>query len=99
MHEGTSADPRRVTLAVDGMSCGHCVSAVATALQGVAGVTVDQVSIGAATVSLDPTPGARERTLDAALRAVGDAGFDARVADRGGPEGAGGCGCGCGASR
>lgn len=44
----------RVTLTIDGMTCGHCVGSVDRALKELAGVTVEQVRIGQATVSYDP---------------------------------------------
>ena len=43
------------------MSCGHCVKAVDKALQQLAGVTVDHVAIGSATVSFDGTQTAAHR--------------------------------------
>jgi len=44
----------RVTLTIDGMTCGHCVAQVTKALNEVDGVNVEQVKIGTATVSYDP---------------------------------------------
>ena len=44
----------RVTLSIDGMTCGHCVRSVDSALKDLAGVTVEQVKVGEATVSFDP---------------------------------------------
>lgn len=55
----------RVTLKIDGMSCGHCVSAVMKALESVDGVTVEQVSVGSATVSFDETATSEERIASA----------------------------------
>ncbi len=43
-----------ITMNISGMACGHCVSAVTRALRSVDGVSVEQVSIGKATVSYDP---------------------------------------------
>ena len=51
----------KVTLEIEGMTCGHCVAAVKRALEGVEGVTVEQVSVGRATVAYAPgavSPGA-----------------------------------------
>jgi copper chaperone CopZ len=51
----------RLTLAISGMSCNHCVARVGNALRSVAGVEVENVAIGSATVSYDPattSPGA-----------------------------------------
>jgi copper chaperone len=42
-------------LDITGMSCNHCVGAVTKALQSVNGVVVEQVAIGKATVSYDPS--------------------------------------------
>ncbi len=61
-------------LAISGMSCGHCVAAVKSALQELPGVTVNQVTIGSASVSLEP--GAAP---SAVLDAIRDAGYDADV--------------------
>ena len=44
----------RVTMSINGMTCGHCVRSVDSALKGLAGVTVEQVKVGEATVSFDP---------------------------------------------
>lgn len=70
------SDTRRITLQIDGMSCGHCVQAVSRALDAAPGVAVQDVAIGRATVqaNLDVT------TPDAITRAVEDAGYRARVA-------------------
>lgn len=52
---------KRVTLRIEGMSCGHCVSQVAKALNAVDGVRVEQVTIGSATVAFDPGSTGEER--------------------------------------
>jgi copper ion binding protein len=64
----------KVTLKVDGMSCGHCVKAVEKALRSVDGVSLEQLAIGSATVSFDPT----RTTLGALIDAVSDAGYEAQ---------------------
>jgi copper chaperone CopZ len=64
----------RVTLAVQGMSCGHCVKAVDAALKGVEGVEVERVAIGSATVAYDPS----KVTMGAIIDAVSDAGYEAQ---------------------
>lgn len=46
---------QKATFAISGMSCGHCVKAVDKALQQAAGVTVESVAIGSATVNYDDT--------------------------------------------
>ena len=43
----------RLDLTIGGMSCGHCVHAVRKALEGVSGVRVDDVQIGAAKIAFD----------------------------------------------
>jgi copper chaperone len=45
---------QHVTLQINGMSCNHCVNAVKQALNGVPGVTADNVVVGKATVSYEP---------------------------------------------
>ncbi len=57
------------TIQINGMSCAHCVAAVQKALTAVPGVSVHDVSIGSARVSIDPATGtlaAAEAALDAA---------------------------------
>ena len=44
-----------LTLHIEGMSCGHCLNAVSSALAGLDGVDVDSVRIGRAEVRFDPT--------------------------------------------
>ena len=44
----------RVTLNIDGMTCGHCVTQVTKSLQALTGVKVEEVKVGSATVSFDP---------------------------------------------
>ena len=62
---------RQVIIAISGMSCGGCVSAVRKALDKVPGIRVDAVTVGFATVSYDAT-----RTSPAAItQAVRDAGY------------------------
>lgn len=66
----------KLTLAIGGMSCGHCVGAVTKALKGVEGVTVEEVKLGAATVSYDPS-----KTSAASLAGiVSEAGYPAQPA-------------------
>lgn len=61
----------RVTLTIDGMTCGHCVGSVDRALKELAGVTVEQVRIGQATVSYDPASASTDRIA----RAIEDEGY------------------------
>ena len=65
-----------MTLKIDGMSCGHCVSAVRSALEGVEGVTVERVEIGSAALRYDPE---RARP-EAIVGAVADEGYSAEPA-------------------
>jgi copper chaperone CopZ len=61
---------RQITMAIAGMSCDACVTAVAKALSAVPGVSVRAVTVGSATVTYDST-----RTTPAviaeAIRAAG----------------------------
>jgi copper chaperone len=66
----------RTTLKIEGMSCGHCVKAVKTALEALDGVTVESVSVGAATVAYDPAVATPEKLAEA----VNDAGYAAAPA-------------------
>lgn len=45
----------RVTVKIDGMTCGHCVTGVTKALKGINGVDVGEVTIGEARAAYDPT--------------------------------------------
>ena len=55
----------RMTMKIDGMTCGHCVSQVTKALKGLDGVTLEQVTVGSATVSFDPAVTPEERITHA----------------------------------
>jgi copper chaperone CopZ len=55
----------RITMNIDGMSCGHCVRAVTKALESVAGVQVEQVDLGTATVRYDPDATSPTRIAEA----------------------------------
>ena len=61
----------RVTLGIEGMSCGHCVAAVKRALEGVDGVRVQDVAVGKATVEFDEAVA----SPDAIRNAVEDEGY------------------------
>lgn len=45
----------RMTLKISGMTCGHCVGRVTTALKSVDGVEIENVKVGSAMVSYNPT--------------------------------------------
>jgi len=68
----------RITLSIEGMSCGHCVAAVREALAELPGVAVEEVRVGAATVRVDDAH--RDGAAGSVLAAVQDAGYDATVA-------------------
>ena len=61
----------RMTMKIDGMTCGHCVKAVDKALRAVDGVAVENVAIGSAIVSFDPTAVSEARITEA----VSDEGY------------------------
>jgi copper chaperone len=63
-----------VTLQIEGMSCGHCLNAVNSALSGVAGATVQRVQMGRAEVVV-----ASSTVTDALVAAVEQAGYRATV--------------------
>jgi copper chaperone len=60
---------------IEGMSCGHCVASVKSALEGLGGVDVREVTLGSATVGYDPRV-VRPEQIEAA---VGAEGYSARV--------------------
>ena len=62
----------RLTMQIDGMSCGHCVKAVREALAELPGVEVERVDVGSATVSYDPSHTPATQLADA----VRDAGYE-----------------------
>lgn len=90
--DATSNRSERLTLKIDGMSCGRCVQAVTKALAAVPGVNVRSVAVGSAQIeaSASDTPGV--------LIALDQAGYPATVAGRPAdsvtPSRSGGCGCG-----
>ena len=55
----------RMTMKIDGMSCGHCVGAVTSALKSVEGVHVERVEIGSATLAYDPAATSTDRIVQA----------------------------------
>lgn len=42
---------KSTNIAIEGMSCGHCVQQVSKALQSVPGVTVESVAVGSARIA------------------------------------------------
>ena len=61
---------QRIILTIDGMSCGHCLNAVRSALGREPGVQVETVSMGRATVAFDPAVSSAEK-ISAAIKNVG----------------------------
>ena len=68
-----------LTLQIDGMSCGHCVSRVEKALAKLEGVDVRNVEVGSAEMSYDPSRVSPDRILEA----VDGLGFEPHVAGSG----------------
>lgn len=67
----------QTTIAIQGMSCGHCVAAVKGALTRLDGVQVQDVKVGSATVAYDPG----KVTAEQIAGAVAQEGYAARVAN------------------
>lgn len=66
----------RTTLKIEGMTCGHCVTTVAKALNGLDGVLVEKVAIGSAIVSYDAAVASPEQIVET----VSDTGYTAALA-------------------
>ena len=66
----------QTTIAIQGMSCGHCVASVKGALGRLDGVDVQEVKVGSATVVYDPAAVTPERIT----QAIADEGYAAQVA-------------------
>jgi copper chaperone len=65
----------KLELEIDGMSCGHCVAAVAEALRELPGVSVERVGIGSAALTYEP----EKVSVDDIMLAVEDAGYTAQA--------------------
>lgn len=67
-----------LSVAIDGMSCGHCVTSVQRALNGLPEVDSAVVAVGGATVTLsrDAAPASAATAVISALR---NAGYDSTV--------------------
>ena len=65
----------KLSLVIEGMSCGPCVSSVKQALAATPGVRVEDVSVGAATVAYDAATTTPERIVGA----VSAAGYPAHA--------------------
>jgi copper chaperone CopZ len=70
-----------VTLAIEGMSCNHCVNRVSKALAAVPGVQVKSVSVGRAVVEADNADNADNAgsVEQALIDAVDKAGYPAHA--------------------
>ncbi len=66
----------RLELTIEGMSCEHCVRAVRGRLERTAGVKVDDVRVGSATIEYDPA----KTSVDDLEEAIADEGYTAFVA-------------------
>jgi len=60
-------------LAIEGMSCSHCLNAVNKSLAGLAGVRIKSVAVGRAELEFDPTAMDQQRII----AAIDDAGYRA----------------------
>ncbi len=83
---------------VRGMTCGHCVSTLKTAVGSVPGVSGVEVDLQAGTVTSTGNP-----PDHAVAQAIAEAGYDVLTAEHTGAvgdslplAGSAGCGCGCG---
>jgi copper chaperone CopZ len=68
-----------LTLDVDGMSCGHCISAVNRTLEGIPGLITRSVTLGTVEVDLE----AGGATPEIVIAALADAGYPATVTTSG----------------
>jgi copper chaperone len=76
MRATTHSQPAQYTFDIDGMTCGHCVRTVTATLGEVPGVAVRSVAVGSA--EIDAPDGL---TVAAAVAALDEAGYQARVRD------------------
>jgi copper chaperone len=60
-------------LAIEGMSCSHCLNAVNKSLAGLPGVRINSVAIGRAELEFDPAG----TTAETIVAAIGEAGYRA----------------------
>ncbi len=65
-----------LNIMISGMSCGHCVAAVSSALKKIDGVELKNVAVGSASVSYDPAV----TSADDIRAAIDDAGYPAEAA-------------------
>lgn len=76
MRISTQSHPSRHPLVIGGMTCEHCVRTVSKTLGEVPGVSVRSVAVGSA--EIDAPDGL---TVAAAIAALDEAGYSARVSD------------------
>lgn len=76
MSTTTQSQPVQYTLAIDGMTCGHCVRAVSATLGNVPGVAVRSVALGSADIEAPDG-----LTVAAAIAALDEVGYPSRVRD------------------
>ena len=67
---------QKLTLHIEGMTCGHCLNAVNRSLSAVQGVQIESVQIGRASVAYD----AESTSPEAIAEAVSAAGYRATAA-------------------
>lgn len=67
----------RLHLTIEGMTCEHCVRAVKNRLAATPGVQVEEVEVGSAVISLDPSATSIELVEDA----IADEGYTAYPAE------------------
>ena len=68
------------TLKIDGMHCGSCIRRVSQALASTEGITVKEVRLGAARLSVTSSA-AKPAPVDLALAALAKADYTARLED------------------
>ena len=61
----------RITMKIEGMTCGHCVASINNALKSLDGVQVEQVKVGSAAVAFDPA----RTSSDTIAQAIADEGY------------------------
>ena len=61
----------RITMKIEGMTCGHCVASIDNALKSLDGVEVEQVRVGSAAVAFDPA----RTASDTIAQAIADEGY------------------------
>ena len=81
-----------LSLVLDGMGCGGCVTKVRNALDALPGVAVDNVEIGSVRLAYDPVRSSPQVITDALSKAGYPAREDATTATTGQASGGGHCG-------